>query len=201
MRVEPLVIAMRRYLPAVVAMSATLAASGCGGAHGNAGRTPTQTRATAPPTNSASGDGAARRPGVATSVPTTEVLAIAGLGRFFGSCPDRGPFSLALNLNAIEASDDVSYRIGTQTERQRQVDPGGTLRIALPATRLRLRGGDAVLATPTLRLRIQQPREPETILLRARLRLAQSRDGSRRCLMIGTNVRTRVYFSDGGPPR
>lgn len=79
--------------------------------------------------------------------------------------------------------------------------PGGSLRIALPATRLRLRGGDAVLATPTLRLQIQQPREPETILLRARLRLAQSRDGSRRCLMIGTNFRSRVYFSDGGPPR
>ncbi len=192
---------MRGPAPAVVAALATVAASGCGGAHPGSRSGPTQTGATARPPINTTGAGTARHPSVVSSPPTTEVLAIAGLGRFLGSCPDRSPFSLALTLDATEASDEVSYQIGGQRGRQRQVDPGETLRIELPASVLRLRGGDGVLATPSVMLQIQQPREPQTILLRARLRLAQSRDGSQRCLLIGTDVRSRVYFSDGGPPR
>lgn len=75
------------------------------------------------------------------------------------------------------------------------------MRLVLPANVMTLRQGDRVLATPAVLLRIQQPSEAHTILLSARLRLTQSRGGSQRCLLIGTDISSRVNFNDGGPAR
>lgn len=123
------------------------------------------------------------------------------LDAWYGSCPYRGTFALRLSLESATATDDLSYRVGSGRLRRLQVDPGETARIALPAGGLKLRTGEQIRATPTVSLRVEQPTQPHTIIMRARLRLAESRDGTQRCLLIGTSLRSRVYFSDGGPPR
>jgi hypothetical protein len=100
----------------------------------------------------------------------------------------------------VAASDVFTYRIGSGPPRRLQVNPGRTARIDLTPGVLKLRNNDEISATPFVTLRVEQPTEPHTIMTSARLRLAQSREGTQRCLLIGTSLRSRVYYSDGGPP-
>src|SRR5437763_11344748 len=56
-----------------------------------------------------------------------EVLSLAGLGTFRGSCP-RAAHSWALRfVDDAEASETVSYRVGTRPRRTVNVNPGNAI--------------------------------------------------------------------------
>lgn len=165
-----------------------LALVGCGGSQ-TPGRTVTVTRPTGPPPRV-----------TARPVPGSTVLVVAGGGRLLGACPARGPFALTLTAEASGATNDIAYRVGGGRTRSGHADPGAPLRIAVPVMTIRRPSGDALRASPPLQLRISQATEPETITVSGRLQLVASGRIAGQCVLVGTDVRSRVEPHDGGPP-
>jgi hypothetical protein len=139
------------------------------------------------------------------------VLTVAGLGTFEGRCP-RGARSWTLRfvVDNGEATDTLSYRIGTTTRRTVNVDPGNAITFHLapnltrthePADRFvpplgQGRGLSAPTSVPTtapLQALIYQGTEPQTLRADVRLALTTIGGESGQCVLVGSTVNAYTY--------
>ena len=188
---------MRQTTGAACAMAMlTVAVSACGASHGQ---------------RPATGSAVARR---AVSQPahpgTDDVLSASGLGRFEGRCP-RGARTWSLRfVNADQATDTISYRVGTGTSREVNVEPGGSIAVRLVpnATRTRepadrfvppagqgrgLVRATSVTTTEPLEALIYQGTEPQTLRADVHLALTTTGGESGQCALVGSTINAYTY--------
>jgi hypothetical protein len=158
---------------------------------------------------------AQRAPTVAPGTVTTpasqdEVLSLSELGTFEGRCPRGARLWKLRFVVTAEATDTLSYRVGTGARRTVNVDPGNAINIHLvpdagtthePADRFvppigQGRGLAMATSVPTtapLHALIYQGTEPQT--LRADVDLAFSTIGgeSGQCILVGSTVHAYTY--------
>lgn len=139
-----------------------------------------------------------------------EVLSASGLGRFEGRCP-RGARAWWLRfVNADQATDTISYRVGTGTRREVDVDPGNSVAVRLvpnatrthePADRFVVpaghgRGLAAATSVPTtkpLDVLIYQGTEPQTLRAAVHLALTTIGGESAECVLVGSTMNAYSY--------
>jgi hypothetical protein len=187
---------MRRTAGATLIAVAAISASACGGGHK---QHVTQTRAAAP------------RPVIRSTHPNAEeVLSLTGLGTFEGRCPRGARVWLLRFIDNQEATDTVSYRVGTGARRTVNVNPSRSITVQLvpgattthePADRFvppvgQGRGPAAATSVPStvaLDALIYQGTEPQT--LRADIHLALTTIGgeSGQCVLVGSTVSAYTY--------
>ena len=138
-----------------------------------------------------------------------EVLSASGLGRFEGRCP-RGARIWSLRfVNADQATDTISYRVGTRTSREVNVQPGGSVAVRLapnatrthePVDRFVPAGQGRGLATATsvpttepLEALIYQATEPQTLRADVHLALATIGGESGQCVLVDSTINAYTY--------
>jgi hypothetical protein len=137
-----------------------------------------------------------------------EVLSVSGLGRFEGRCP-RGARIWSLRfVDDDQATDTISYRVGTGARRQVNVDPGNAIAVALVSNATRThepafvppvdqgRGLATATSVPTtapLEAVIYQGTEPQTLRAEIHLALATSGGESGQCALVGSTVNAYSY--------
>lgn len=139
-----------------------------------------------------------------------EVLSLSGLGTFEGRCP-RGARSWMLRfVDDEDATDTISYRVGSGPRRTVNVDPGNSISLQFvpnatrthePADRFvppvgqgrGLAKATSVPTTAPLEALIYQGTEPQT--LRADIHLALTTIGgeSGQCVLVGSAVNAYTY--------
>jgi hypothetical protein len=188
---------MSRTTGAATAMAVlTAAVSACGANHGQPAAA---TSAVAPRAVSRPAHGGA-----------DEVLSASGLGRFEGRCP-RGARIWSLRfVNADQATDTISYRVGTGTRREVNVDPGNSIvvRLAPNATRTHepadrfvapagqgrgLARATSVPTTEPLEALIYQGTEPQTLRADVHMALATIGGESGQCVLVGSTINAYSY--------
>lgn len=144
------------------------------------------------------------------SIHQDEVLSLAGLGTFQGRCPRSAQsWTLRFVSDNAEATDTVSYRIGTRPRRTVNVNPGNAITFRLvpgassthePADRHipagQGRGRSKATSVPTtapLRAVIYQATEPQTLRADVQLALTTAGGESGQCVLVGSTARAYTY--------
>jgi hypothetical protein len=185
---------MRRSAVAATAIAVSMPAlSACGGGHEQQVR-----RTVTVPSRS-----------VTHSAPS-DVLSLAGLGTFEGRCP-RGARSWTLRFVADpDANETLSYRVGTESRRTVNINPGNAITFHLipDATRTRepadrfvppvgqprdLATAMTVPTTAPLHVIIYQATEPQTLLADIHLALTTIGGESGQCVLVGSRVNAYTY--------
>jgi hypothetical protein len=188
--------AQRLSRPVAVAAGVAAAAalvSGCGG--GQKGRA----------------HGARTTPRVQAATPGRQdvILSLAGLGTFAGRCP-RGANSWTLRfVDDGQATDTVSYRVGTTPRHTVNLGPGNAVALQLAPLAARThepaegfvprgqsRGLTAATAVPTtapIQASIYQATEPQTLRADVHLALATIGGASGQCALVASTVTARTY--------
>jgi hypothetical protein len=147
---------------------------------------------------------------VVTPASSDEVLSLSGLGTFEGRCP-RGAHRWTLRfVVTAEATDTLSYRVGTAARRTVNVDPGSAIAINLVPNAARThepadgfvppvgqgRGVATAMSVPTtarLQAVIYQGTEPQTLQADVDLALSTLGGESGQCVLVGTSVNAYTY--------
>ena len=112
-------------------------------------------------------------------------------------------------VNADQATDTISYRVGTGTSRQVNVEPGGSVAVRLVPNATRTheprdrfvpadqgRGLAAATSVPTtepLEALIYQATEPQTLRADVHLALATIGGESGQCVLVGSTINAYTY--------
>jgi hypothetical protein len=139
-----------------------------------------------------------------------EVLSVSGLGRFEGRCPRGARVWLLRFVDDSQATDTISYMVGTGGRREVNVDPGNTIAVQLIANATRThepadrfvppvgqgRGLAIATSVPTTALLeavIYQGTEPQTLRADVHVALATIGGESGRCALVGSTVHAYSY--------
>src|SRR5205085_2744475 len=146
----------------------------------------------------------------AHAVDYREVLSLAGLGAFKGRCPRAARLWALRFVNRAQATELVSYRVGTRARHAVDVNPGNAIVFHLvpnatrthePADRFVPPAGQprgrltatSLRTTAPLRAVIYQATEPQTVQADVRLALAAPGGENAQCVLVGSTVKAYTY--------
>jgi hypothetical protein len=137
-------------------------------------------------------------------------VSLAGLGTFIGRCP-RAARSWRLRfVDDAQASETISYRVGTGARHTVNINPGNAIGFQLAPNAVRTHepadrfvpgvgqprgrlGATSVPTTAPLRAVIYQATEPQTLQADVRLALATVGGESGQCVLVGSAVKAYTY--------